>query len=275
MTGFFGILKDISMLADDTTLAIKHTASILSDDIAVSSEQSSTFRASRELPSVWAITKGSFLNKLIILPVMFLLTAFLPSAINPILILGGIYLSYEGFEKVYEYLFVKEDEQKEVKELSEDDILKVEKTKIKSAIITDFILSIEIVLIALSSVVGKSLSEQILIVTFVSYLATVGVYGLVALIIRLDDIGIWFIKKKVIGVGKFMIKLMSFLIIALGYIGTVAMLLVAGGIFVHKITLLHETFIHYNLFLSILIEMFISFIVGAIAFYSLKLGKSL
>ena len=106
MTGFFAILKKISILADDTTIALKHTSSILSDDIAVTAEQSSSFRASRELPAIWAITKGSFLNKLIILPIIFLLSAFLPSVIIPILIMGGVYLSYEGVEKVHAYIFL-------------------------------------------------------------------------------------------------------------------------------------------------------------------------
>lgn len=260
------------MLADDTSLAIKNTASILSDDIAVTAENSTAFKASRELPAIWAITKGSFLNKLIILPIMLLLSAFFPNAITPILVIGGIYLSFEGYEKVDAYLFSHNEEEKDILELGSNEVMAEEKANVKNAIITDFVLSIEIVLIALSSVVDKSLTEQIVITTIASIAATIGVYGVVALIVRLDDIGIWFAKKGYESIGLFLIKLMRFTIVALGYIGTIAMFLVAGAIFVHKIPFIHEFFSDNLSFAGVLYlltlvgEMGMSFVVGLVAF---------
>ena len=123
MTGFFAILKNIAMLADDTSPAIKNTASILSDDIAVIAKRSTSFSASRELPAIWAITKGSFVNKLIILPVMLLLSAFFSSAIIPILVIGGIYLSFEGYEKIDEYHLSHNEEEKDILELNNNEIM--------------------------------------------------------------------------------------------------------------------------------------------------------
>lgn len=276
MTGFFAILKHAAMLADDTSLAVKNTASILSDDIAVTAEKSTSFSASRELPAIWAIVKGSFVNKLIILPVMLLLSAFSPTLIKYILVLGGVYLSYEGYEKIDEYFFSYNEE--DIKStLSDNEVLKNEKTNVKNAIVTDFVLSVEIVLVALSTVMDKSLIEQIIVTTIASFAATIGVYGLVALIVRLDDIGIWFAKKGYKTIGLFLIKLMRFSIVALGYIGTIAMFLVAGAIFAHNVPFIHEL-IKDNLYfpgvlylLTILAEIVISFIVGLALFASFDL----
>ncbi len=276
MTGFFAILKKISILADDTTLALKHTANILSDDIAVTAEQSSSFRATRELPAIWAIIKGSFLNKLVILPVIFLLSAFLPEIIIPILITGGVYLSYEGYEKVHEYLSRSNKKTPKEDELSESEVIIQEKINIKEAITTDFVLSIEIVLITLSTVIDNPLVEQIIITSIVSFMATVGVYGVVALIVRLDDIGVWFVKRGKRKVGVFLVRTMGVIIVALGYIGTVAMLLVAGGIFTHNIHSLHDflgSYINFSGFMyifTLILEMGISLIVGLIAFMAHK-----
>ena len=281
MTGFFAILKKISILADDTTIALKHTSSILSDDIAVTAEQSSSFRASRELPAIWSITKGSFLNKLIILPIIFLLSAFLPSVIIPILIMGGVYLSYEGFEKVHAYIFPHNEDSKDKAELTDEEVLVQEKENIKDAVVTDFVLSIEIVLIALSTVMDKSLTEQIIITSLVAFAATVGVYGIVALIVRLDDLGVWFVKRGQKEVGVFLVKMMSVIIVALGYIGTTAMLLVAGGIFTHNIHLLHSffesnlTFSGIAFLITIASEIGVSLIVGLIAFMLFRVFKTI
>ncbi|MBC7440723.1 MAG: DUF808 family protein, partial [Flavobacterium sp.] len=165
-SGFFALLDDIAAIMDDVAamskIATKKTAGILGDDLAVNSENASGFASSRELPVLWAITKGSFLNKIIILPIAFLLSAFFPIAIIIILIAGGIYLAFEGVEKIFHYLFHRKKTTVDYsqKSLSEEEILKLEKTKIKSAIVTDFILSIEIVIIALGTVLEKPLSVQ-------------------------------------------------------------------------------------------------------------------
>lgn len=252
-SGFFAILDDIAALMDDVAInakvATQKTAGILGDDLAVNAEKSTGFVSSRELPVLWAITKGSFINKLIIVPITLLLNLFLPSAIVAILILGGFYLAYEGIEKIVEYFFHKkqpetqEDEPTEVGEIQNDDNL--EKVKIKSAVTTDFILSIEIVIIALSTVLDKSLFTQIYTVSIVSILATIGVYGLVALIVRMDDFGFKLIEisnKKGFfnALGELLVKALPIVIKVLAVVGTIALLLVSGGIFAHNIEYLHH-----------------------------------
>lgn len=251
-SGFFAILDDIAALMDDVAmaskLATKKTAGILGDDLAVNAEKATGFLESRELPVLWAITKGSFLNKLIILPIIFLLNWLFPAAIKVILVLGGLYLAYEGVEKIIEYFFHKEEEQTDHEEALEvmDDTMEEEKTKIKSAITTDFILSLEIVIIALSSVLDKPLLNQILTVTVVSIIATIGVYGIVALIVRMDDAGYKLQKKSkkeggiLFSLGQLLINMLPWIIKILAVVGTIALLLVAGGIFIHYIEPIHH-----------------------------------
>lgn len=251
-SGIFAVLDDIAALMDDVAVASKiagqKTAGILGDDLAVNAEKATGFVSSREIPVLWAITKGSFINKLIIVPIALLLNSFFPAAITYILIGGGIYLAYEGAEKIVEYLFHKKHERKDDNpaELDvPDDSPDAEKKKIKSAIITDFILSIEIVIIALSTVNHKALTLQILTVSVIAIVATIGVYGLVALIVRMDDAGyklIRFSKEKGIltSIGKFMIQALPWIIKSFAVIGTVALILVAGGIFAHNIDYFHH-----------------------------------
>lgn len=248
-SGFFAILDDIAALMDDVALsaklATKKTAGILGDDLAVNAEKATGFLESRELPVLWAITKGSFVNKLIILPVVFLLNFFLPAAITVILVLGGFFLAYEGVEKILEFLFHKKHEEKTGEEVVAEQNPDDEKAKIKSAITTDFILSLEIVIIALSSVLDKSLTEQILTVTIVAILATVGVYGIVALIVRMDDAGFKLIKRSnnkgiLSALGQLLVKLLPIIIKVLAVVGTIALLMVSGGIFVHNIDYIHH-----------------------------------
>jgi len=272
MTGFFGILKNIGMLADDTALVVKHTANVLGDDIAVISEKTSKFRPNRELPVLWEIAKGSLVNKVIILPVMFLMQYFIPTAIPIILIMGAVYLSYEGYEKAQELLAKNKNTDEKLENeriIKAKNLVKAEKDKIKSAILMDFVLSIEVVLIALNTVKNNPLTEQIMIVSFVTLLATVGVYGLVAFIIRLDDIGIYFIKRGKVTVGEAFIRTMGKLIKSLSYIGTLAMLLVAGGIFLHSIPVMFNKllgdFILVDI-LTIVAELTISYVIGAVAY---------
>lgn len=243
-SGIFAILDDISMLMDDiasmSKLATKKTARLLADDLAVNAEKSTGFLASREIPVLWAITKGSFVNKLIILPLVFLLSYYYPNVIKYILLVGGIYLSYEGMHKVIEFVKNKITPSNQ-SDLKKEDALKEldESTKIKSAIQTDFILSIEIVIIALSTVIDQPLHIQIATVSFVAILATIGVYGIVALIVRMDDFGFLLIKKSkrksfASKFGSLLVKLLPMVIKALSIIGTIALILVSGGIFIHS-----------------------------------------
>ncbi len=291
MTGFFAILDDIATLMDDvsimTKVAAKKTAGVLGDDLAVGAEKASSFRSSRELPVLWAITKGSFINKLIILPFAFLLTAFAPQFIVPILLLGGVYLSYEGVEKIVETFFHKKPAHIEIVENeSEEDILKHENAKIKSTIITDFILSIEIIMIALGTVTGKQLLDQILVVSIIAILATIGVYGIVALMVRMDDTGYKliknaknkpkFIKSSMVVTGESLVWALPKLIKLLAIVGTLAMLLVGGGMYVHNIPEVHDFFHSIPTLLS---EIIMGLIVGFIAYLIIvgfkKVKKSL
>lgn len=248
-SGFFAILDDIAALMDDVAvsakLATKKTAGILGDDLAVNAEKSTGFVSSREIPVLWAITKGSFINKLIIVPIALLLNVFLPAAIIVILILGGFYLAFEGVEKIVEYFFHKKQpaQQAAVGEIKEDAAL--EKTKIKSAVTTDFILSVEIVIISLSTVLNSSLSIQILTLSVVSILATVGVYGIVALVVRMDDFGFKLIEKSnkkgfLNTLGLLLVRTLPVVIKLFSVVGTIALLLVSGGIFAHNIKYLHH-----------------------------------
>ncbi len=247
-SGFFAILDDIATLMDDVAvtskIAASKTAGILGDDLAVNAEKATGFVASRELPVLWAITKGSFLNKLILLPIIFLLNFFLPVAITYILIIGGFYLAYEGVEKIVEFLFHRSKETVPVAQ-AEPDPVKAEKAKIKSAVTTDFILSLEIVIISLSTVLDKALPLQLVTVSIIAVLATIGVYGIVALIVRMDDAGYKLIAAhKNSGVlsalGRFLVKLLPLAIKFLGVVGTIALLTVAGGIFAHNIAFIHQ-----------------------------------
>lgn len=251
-SGIFAVLDDIAALLDDVAMmskvAAKKTAGILGDDLAVNAEKASGFASSREIPVLWAITKGSFFNKLIILPVAFLLSAFWSAGVTIILVLGGLYLAYEGAEKIYEFIFPHLHTKETVADegLTEAEILAIEKERVKDAILTDFILSVEIVIIALGSVVGQPLVSQILVVSFIALIATVGVYGIVALIVRMDEVGYKLIKsskkeksfKK--SFGLLLVQALPKIIKSLSVIGTIALLLVAGGIFVHNLDFFHN-----------------------------------
>lgn len=256
-SGFFAILDDIAALMDDVAmtskLATKKTAGILGDDLAVNAEKATGFLASREIPVLWAITKGSFINKLIILPVVFVLNWLYPPAIKAALIIGGVYLAYEGVEKIIEYFFHHAKKGEEViaeSQLSETDE-NSEKAKISSAIKTDFILSLEIVIIALGTAMEKEhpLITQIISVTIVAIIATVGVYGIVALIVRMDDAGFYLMRKSdnkgfMSSLGGILIKALPLVIKGLAVLGTIALILVSGGIFIHNIEYIHHLIPH-------------------------------
>lgn len=251
-SGIFAVLDDIAFLMDDVVLAskiaTKKTAGILGDDLAVNAEKATGFVSSRELPVLWAITKGSFINKLIIVPLVFLLTIIFPVAIKIALVVGGLYLAYEGVEKIVHWIFHRNEHEHEHAAVGHvEDTQDAEKAKVKSAVKTDFILSVEIVIIALGSVLDKSLTTQILTVSVVALIATVGVYGFVALIVRMDDLGYSLLKKSdgkgiLANIGNILVNLLPVIIRLLSVVGTIALILVAGGIFEHNIDFLHHLF---------------------------------
>ncbi len=257
-SGILALLDDVAALMDDTAviskIAAKKTAGILGDDLAVNAEKATGFQASRELPVLWAITKGSLLNKIIILPLAFLLSAYAPWMIVPILLLGGAYLSFEGAEKVLEWIMPHHHLEDSANAMGETE-------KIKAAIRTDFILSIEIVVIALGTVMQQQFIVQILSVSFVAVLATVGVYGLVALLVRMDDMGLYLRQKGHEKSGALLIAALPKIIRILGIVGTIAMLLVGGGMFVHNIEAVHHLL---HSLPSLLAELLSGLAVGAV-----------
>lgn len=282
-SSFFTLLDDIASLMDDVAatskIATKQTAGILGDDLAVNAEKATGFLSSREIPVLWSITKGSFLNKLIIVPIVFILNVIFPLGIKIALILGGFYLAYEGAEKIIEYVVhkvKKKDDSHTVQEIIEE-TAEAERTKIKVAISTDFILSLEIVIIALSTVMDKPLMIQVLTVIVVSIIATVGVYGIVALIVRMDDAGfrlIRFSKGKGISekIGVLLVKSLPVVIRMLTVVGTIALILVSGGIFAHNIPFFHHVFEGMN---TLLKEFIIGLTIGVLCVFVVFLFKKI
>jgi predicted DNA repair protein MutK len=255
------LIDDIATILDDVAIlskvAAKKTAGVLGDDLALNAEQVSGVNAERELPVVWAVAKGSFLNKLILVPSALLISAFLPWLIVVLLVIGGLYLCFEGVEKLaHKFLHSKHDlEQEHAQKLAavadpSVDLVALEKTKIKGAIRTDFILSAEIVVIVLGTVQEESFATQVTVVSLLALAITVGVYGLVAGIVKLDDAGLYLLRKSVSGtfnriqrtVGRGLLIFAPLLMKTLSVVGTAAMFLVGGGILVHSIP-----FIHYAL----------------------------
>ena len=248
------LLDDISLILDDVSLmtkvAAKKTAGVLGDDLALNAEQVSGVKADRELPVVWAVAKGSFVNKLILVPSALLISAIYSPLVTFLLMCGGLYLAYEGAEKIihkfWPHLLSHDEEQIARLRANADetvDLVAFEKDKIKGAVRTDFILSAEIIVIALGSAVGATLLEKSLVLSIIAIAITVGVYGLVAGIVKMDDLGLYLMKQTGNAkqkIGKFLLsaapKLMKFLSIA----GTLAMFLVGGGILVHGIDFLHH-----------------------------------
>ncbi len=252
------LLDDITTMLDDvsvmTKVAAKKTAGVLGDDLALNAQQVSGVDASRELPVVWAVAKGSLINKLILVPSALAISYFIPWLITPLLMIGGAFLCFEGFEKIAHKFFHKQDDESHNQAIAQAvadpkiDMLALEKDKIKGAIRTDFILSAEIIVIALGTVATEIFSKQVAVVTAIAMIMTVGVYGLVAGIVKLDDLGLHLMLKKgqslykqvlrKIGVGllAFAPKLMGFLSIA----GTAAMFLVGGSIIGHGLPFIHH-----------------------------------
>lgn len=250
------LLDDIATVLDDVAVmskvAARKTAGVLGDDLALNAQQVSGVRAEREIPVVWAVAKGSFRNKLILVPAALLISALAPWLITPMLLLGGLFLCYEGFEKVVEKLF--HSPQLEESEFLEEmdkagDILEFEKQKIKGAIRTDFILSAEIIVIALGTVQEVSITTQVLVVSLIALLMTIGVYGLVAGIVKLDDLGLYLVNNSYVSsykhaLGNALINAAPYLMKFLAVVGTIAMFLVGGGIVVHSIPNSHVLIHH-------------------------------
>ena len=243
------LLDDITTLLDDiatmSKVATKKTAGVLGDDLALNAQQVTGVTADRELPVVWAVAKGSFLNKAILVPGALLISVWLPWLITPLLIIGGLFLCFEGAEKVFAR-FLPHPE-KEVDESQQLDPAEYEKQKVKGAIRTDFILSAEIIVITLGTVAGATLVNQALVLCVIAVLMTIGVYGLVAGIVKLDDAGVYLLNQSKVSANKFKEMLGKGLLAAaprlmqfLAFAGTVAMFLVGGGILSHGIELLHH-----------------------------------
>ncbi|ARV74853.1 DUF808 domain-containing protein [Vibrio campbellii] len=245
------LLDDIAAVLDDVALmskmAAKKTAGVLGDDLALNAQQVSGVASEREIPVVWAVAKGSFKNKLILVPSALLISAFIPWLIMPLLLIGGLFLCFEGAEKILEKLFPHshQHEEKEEQVNTGESAEEYEKRKVAGAIRTDFILSAEIIVIALGTVTGSSIVTQILVVSLIAVLMTIGVYGLVAGIVKLDDLGFYLertsngegLKAKLGGaLVAFAPKLMKMLAI----VGTAAMFLVGGGIVVHSVPAIHH-----------------------------------
>ncbi len=247
------LLDDIATLLDDISvmgkLAAKKTAGVLGDDLSLNAQQVTGVRANRELPVVWGVAKGSLINKVILVPLALLISAFIPWAITPLLMLGGAFLCFEGVEKVLHSLQArkhKEDpqvRQRRLEALANQDPMAFERDKVKGAIRTDFILSAEIVAITLGIVAEAPLLNQILILSGIALLVTVGVYGLVGIIVKLDDMGYWLVEKTsslAQWTGKALLAIAPCLMKVLSIVGTLAMFLVGGGIVVHGIAPLHH-----------------------------------
>jgi len=252
------LLDDIATLLDDISLmgklAAKKTAGVLGDDLSLNAQQVSGVRANRELPVVWSVAKGSLLNKVILVPLALLISAFIPWAITPLLMVGGAFLCFEGVEKVLHSLHArkhKEDPQQAQQRLNaiaKQDPKQYERDKVKGAIRTDFILSAEIVAITLGIVADAPLLNQVLVLSGIAVLVTLGVYGLVGIIVKLDDMGYWLVERPGVlakTVGKGLLVVAPWLMKVLSIVGTLAMFLVGGGIVVHGIAPLHHAIEHF------------------------------
>ena len=248
------LIDDIATVLDDVALmskmAAKKTAGVLGDDLALNAQQVSGVRAEREIPVVWAVAKGSFLNKLILVPSALAISAFVPWLVTPLLMVGGAYLCFEGFEKLaHKFLHSKAEDDAEHAQLSAavaeptTDLVAYEKDKIKGAIRTDFILSAEIIAITLGTVADASLTQQVIVMSGIAIVMTVGVYGLVAGIVKLDDLGLWLTQKSgaaAKGIGNAILRAAPYMMKGLSVIGTAAMFLVGGGILTHGIPVVHH-----------------------------------
>lgn len=246
------LLDDIAAVLDDvsvmTKMAAKKTSGVLGDDLALNAQQVTGVRAEREIPVVWAVAKGSFLNKLILVPLALLINAFAPWAVTPLLMVGGAFLCFEGAEKLaHKFLHTSADEHHDTPETqalqTPEELADFEKRKIKGAIRTDFVLSAEIIAITLGIVATSAFINQVVVLSVIAVIMTVGVYGLVAGIVKLDDLG-FYLQKKSMAVlkktGDFLISATPYLMKTLSVVGTAAMFMVGGGILTHGIPVIYN-----------------------------------
>lgn len=268
-SSLFTLLDDIASVLDDVALmtkaATKKTAGVIGDDLALNANQVSgkDIKPERELPIVWAVAKGSLINKVILIPIALLLSIYLPALINPLLMIGGAYLCFEGVEKLLHKFLHKADSNEPQEVVSEAD-------KIKGAVRTDFILSAEIIIIALGVLQGAPTLTKILSLSAIGIGITLFVYGLVGLIVKLDDIGLWMMQKKSAlsqSIGKGLLFIMPWFMKSLSVIGTIAMFLVGGGIFTHSVPYIHHVIEGLQLPASLLsmADLVVGIIVGSIA----------
>ncbi|MBL0088711.1 MAG: DUF808 domain-containing protein [Ideonella sp.] len=253
-SSLLALIDDIATLLDDvalmTKVAAKKTAGVLGDDLALNAQQVSGVQAERELPVVWAVAKGSFINKAILVPLALAISAFAPWAVTPLLMLGGAYLCFEGFEKLaHRFLHSADEDRAHHDELVEAltradvDLVAFEQDKVRGAVRTDFILSAEIITIALGTVAGAPLQQQLLVLSGIAVAMTIGVYGFVAGIVKLDDLGLWLTRRRSAlaqGTGRALLVAAPWLMRFLSVAGTAAMFLVGGSILVHGWPPLHH-----------------------------------
>lgn len=275
------LLDDIASILDDVALmskmAAKKTAGVLGDDLALNAQQVSGVRSDRELPVVWGVAKGSLVNKMILVPLALLISVVAPWLISPLLVIGGLFLCYEGIEKVLHSLQRKKTQHAEATllklEQEEVDLCTYEKDKIKGAIRTDFILSAEIVVISLGTVATAGFMTKLTVLSIIAVIMTVGVYGFVAIIVKIDDLGLYLaqqvshVKQRI---GQALLAFAPLLMKSLTIIGTIAMFLVGGGIINHAIPRIHhfteDTVDHLDLIPNV------GHIVGAVTPMLINLG---
>ncbi|OEZ61330.1 DUF808 domain-containing protein [Duganella sp. HH105] len=256
-TSLLALIDDIATILDDVALmskmAAKKTAGVLGDDLALNAQQVAGVRAERELPVVWAVALGSLKNKAILVPAALAISAFAPWAITPLLMAGGLYLCFEGFEKITHTLLHREEADQHLGELADAvsdpdvDLVALEKDKIKGAIRTDFILSAEIIVIALGTVAGAPFLQQVTVVVGIALVMTVGVYGIVAGIVKMDDAGLYLSQRggsAVRALGRVLLAAAPKLMKLLSVVGTAAMFMVGGGILMHGLPGTHELVHH-------------------------------
>lgn len=298
-TSLLALIDDIASILDDVAVmskvAAKKTAGVLGDDLALNAHQVAGVHTDRELPVVWAVAKGSFKNKVILVPAALAISALIPWAITPLLMIGGAYLCYEGFEKIAHKFFHDSSEDAHHKTHLQalvnpaSDMVVIEKEKIQGAIRTDFILSAEIVVIALGTVANAAFGKQVAVLCTIAILMTVGVYGIVAGIVKLDDAGLHLSQKRGLGpwrqlqrgAGALLVNMAPYLMKTLSIVGTIAMFMVGGGILTHGIhPLLHwiEKIAHGGMLgaiLPTLLDVLVGLIAGAIVLGIVTLGKKI
>lgn len=284
------LLDDITLILDDVSAMVKvstkKTAGVLGDDLALNAQQVSGVTADRELPVVWAVAKGSAVNKLILVPLALLLSAFAPPWVLVwLLMVGGAYLCFEGFEKIaHRFLHSKQEDDHHHDELIDAvkdevvDMVQFEKDKIRGAVRTDFVLSAEIIAITLGVVSLKPLMTQAAVLAGIAVIMTVGVYGLVAGIVKLDDVGLYLSRKSsqlARQIGAFLLWFTPYMMRGLSVVGTAAMFMVGGGIITHGVPALHHYSQNFNPLLGTLFESACGLLVGAGVLAVLLLIKKL